>query len=341
VLARWFVGGFAVAIFIGSSPLEAQLPRPLVPLPEKGLRVVPFFDGWYANPDGTISFSFGYSNLNKDTVVEIPLGPDNFIVPKEYDGRQPTAFLVVAPEPPDGGGGGGRGAGASPDAAAGAGAAASAGAGAAAGTGAAAAGAGAARGGGAAANRGRDRDRERGVFTVTVPGSYKGDVVWTLRYAGQTFSVPARAKSTAYQLSWPAAMGSLPPLLSFQPSGATGRGPTGIQGAPLQAKVGAPLPLTIWLTDDAVHDKEPIKFGRERPGMNVSWYKHSGPGPVVFDPQKAPFPTPTGQSTTTATFKEPGDYVIRVKADAFGYADSSSGNQCCWTNGYQKVAVTR
>ena len=75
--------------------------------------------------------------------------------------------------------------------------------------------------------------------------------------------------------------------------------------------------------------------------MNVSWYKHSGPGPVMFDPQKAPFPALTGQSTTTATFQEPGEYVVRVKADAFGYSDSSAGNQCCWTNGYQKVTVTR
>jgi hypothetical protein len=344
VLARWIVGGLAIVVVISSPPLGAQVPRPLVPLPEKGLRVVPFFDGWYANPDGTISFSFGYSNLNKDTVVEIPLGPDNFIVPKEYDGRQPTTFLTLEGEQPDGGGGPARGAGAG----GGAGAAPGAGAGAAPGAAAGAAATpdtGAARGGGAGggagANRGRDRDRERGVFTVTVPGDYKGDVVWTLRYAGQTFSVPARAKSSAYQLSWPAAMGSVPPLLRFQPSGTAGRGPTGIQAPPLQARVGVPVPMTIWLTDDGVHEKEPIKFGRERPGMNVSWYKHSGPGPVDFDPPKSPFPTPTGESSTKATFKEPGDYVVRVKADTFGYADSSSGNQCCWTNGYQRVTVTR
>ena len=317
MFGRWIVGGLAMALLTSSSTLEAQLPRPLIPLAEEGLRVAPFFDGWYANPDGTVTFSFGYSNLNNQ-LVEIPLGPDNFIVPKEYDGRQPTSFPIVAPEAPDGGGGGGGGA-----------------------AGAAAASAAAARAPGAGGNRGRDRDRDRGVFTVTVPTGYKGDVVWTLRYAGQTHSVPARAKSTTYELSWPAAMGSVPPLLRFQPRGAAGRGPTGVQAAPLQGKVGAPLPLTIWLTDDAVHDKEPIKFGRERPGMNVSWYKHSGPGPIGFDPPKAPFPALTGQSTTTATFEEPGEYVIRVRADAFGYSESSAGNQCCWTNGYQKVTVTR
>lgn len=320
MFGRTIVFGLAMALLISSSSMEAQLPRPLIPLPDEGLRVVPFFDGWYANPDGSVTFSFGYSNLNTK-LVEIPLGSDNFIVPKEYDGRQPTSFPILAPEAPDGGGGGGGGRGGGA-------------------TDAATASANAVRAPGAGGNRGRDRDRDRGVFTVTVPAGYKGDVVWTLRYAGQTHSVPARSKSIAYQLSWPAAMGATPPLLRFQPSGTAGRGPVGIQAAPLQAKVGTPLPLTIWLTDDAVHDKEPIKFGKERPGMNVSWYKHAGPGPVVFDPRKAPFPTLTGQSTTTATFQQPGEYVIRVKADTFGYSDASAGNQCCWTNGYQKVTVT-
>lgn len=315
MFGRWLVGGLAIVVLINAPRLDAQLPRPLIPLPEEGLRVAPFFDGWYANPDGSVTFSFGYSNLN-NKLVEIPLGPDNFIVPKEYDGRQPSSFPIVAPETPDGGGGGGARGGAGADAAA-------------------------ARAPGAAGNRGRDRDRDRGVFTVTVPAGYKGDVVWTLRYAGQTHSVPARSKSIAYQLSWPAAMGSTPPLLRFQQSGAAGRGPMGIHGPPVQGKAGTPLSLAIWLTDDAVHEKEPIKFGKARPGMNVSWYKHAGPGPVVFDPQKAPFPALTGQSTTMATFSQPGEYVIRVKADAFGYSDSSSGNQCCWTNGYQKVTVTR
>jgi hypothetical protein len=315
-------------MFTSSPPLQAQLPRPLIPLPEDGLRVAPFFDGWYANPDGTISFSFGYSNLNKNTLVEIPLGPDNFIVPKEYDGRQPTSFLVVAPEPPDGGGGGGgpaRGAGAS------AGTSAAAGAGA----------AGGGRGGGGGGNLNR-RDRERGVFTVTVPAGFRGDVVWTLRNRGQTFTVPGRARSSAYQLSWPMAMGSVPPLLRFQPNGPSGRGPAGIQGDPLQTSVGAPIPLTIWLTDDSVREKEPVSIKREaKAGMNVTWYKHSGPGPIVFSPPKEPVANPEGKATTSATFKEPGEYVIRVRGDSFGQLDSSAGDQCCWTNGYLKVTVTR
>ena len=102
MLRRSIAAGIAFAAAVGAGPLHAQLPRPLIPLQGTGNRVAPFFDGWYENDDGSISFSFGYSNLNKE-IVEIPLGPDNFITPKEYDGRQPTTFLVMGPDLADGG----------------------------------------------------------------------------------------------------------------------------------------------------------------------------------------------------------------------------------------------
>ena len=66
---------------------------------------------------------------------------------------------------------------------------------------------------------GARRDRERGVFTVTVPAKFNGDVVWTLRHAGQTHKVPGRTKTGAYGLHWPMAMGSIPPLLGFTADG--------------------------------------------------------------------------------------------------------------------------
>jgi hypothetical protein len=42
-----------------------------------------------------------------------------------------------------------------------------------------------------------------------------------------------------------------------------------------------------------------------------------------------------------ATFKETGEYVVRVRGDTFGNVDSIAADQCCWTNGYVKVRVTR
>lgn len=275
-------------------PLVARSQRPLAPLPPEGLRVAPFFDGWYENPDGSITLSFGYSNLNRDDVIEIPLGPDNFITPTEYDGRQPTSFPPNAPDPTS------------------------------------------------TAATGR-RERERGAFTVTVPAGFKGDVVWTLRVRGQAFSVPGRARTGAYQLRWPMAMGSVPPLLHFKPDGPAGRGPTGLEAAPVQTRVGAVLPLTIWIADDSVREKDPVPIavkGTPKAAMNVTWYKHSGPGPVSFNPPRQPIAELEGTATTSATFTQPGEYVVRVRADNFGRLDTSPGNQCCWTNGYVKVTVT-
>jgi hypothetical protein len=46
----------------------------------------------------------------------------------------------------------------------------------------------------------------------------------------------------------------------------------------------------------------------------------------------------TGKATTTATFSDPGDYVLHVVAnDSSG--EGGRGFQCCWTNGQVKVSV--
>jgi len=99
----------------------------------------------------------------------------------------------------------------------------------------------------------------------------------------------------------------------------------------------------VWLTDDAVHEKQPVVVKRQVvPSMNVTWIKHSGPAaPVVFSTPEEAVADPQGRATTTATFSEPGEYVIRARGDAHGNVDSSDADQCCWTNGYWKVLVTR
>ena len=51
---------------IGAVSAQAPRQRPLAPVPPDGQRVAPFFDGFYENEDGTITLSFGYSNLNRD-----------------------------------------------------------------------------------------------------------------------------------------------------------------------------------------------------------------------------------------------------------------------------------
>lgn len=67
---------------------------PLAPILPKGDEVAPFFEGWYRNDDGTFTLSFGFFNLNSEQVLDIPIGPDNFVEPAEFDGMQPTHFPV-------------------------------------------------------------------------------------------------------------------------------------------------------------------------------------------------------------------------------------------------------
>lgn len=60
-----------------------------------GQPVVPLYEGWFENPDGTYGICFGYFNLNTEEGVDVPLGPGNFIEPAEFDGLQPTHFDPV------------------------------------------------------------------------------------------------------------------------------------------------------------------------------------------------------------------------------------------------------
>ena len=43
--------------------------------------VVPIFEGWFPNSDGTYQLCFGYFNTNTETVFDIPIGPNNYIEP--------------------------------------------------------------------------------------------------------------------------------------------------------------------------------------------------------------------------------------------------------------------
>lgn len=73
----------------GETQFDLQLLRP------SGGPVVPIFEGWYRNPDGSFELSFGYFNVNTEETLDIPLGPGNFIEPVEFDGPQPTRFEPV------------------------------------------------------------------------------------------------------------------------------------------------------------------------------------------------------------------------------------------------------
>ena len=268
-------------------PLQGQLPDyPLAPLKPAGDLVAPYFDGWYENPDGTFTLSFGFMNRNTEETVDVPLGENNYIEPSEFDGLQPTHFPSVY-------------------------------------------------------YFGFSGRRERGTFAIRVPADFGDrDVVWTLTHAGQSYSIPGRVTSPAYELSLrPAGLGSLPPTIRLTEDGAASTGREGIfaEGKTVRANEG--LPLSIWVQDRG--EQVPGSRIRNRPPITVYWVKHQGPGSAEFDRQRQTVNQEGwGEAATMVTFREPGEYILRARVDNFGAPDSGFDYQCCWSNAYLRVTVT-
>ncbi len=304
------LGGAALVVLAssaaGSAPVLAQQPEalpswPQSPQPASGRQVVPFMEGWYDNGDGTYTISFGYLNRNPDEVLDIPLGERNYIEPAKFDGRQPTHF---------------------------------------------------------------NPSRNRGVFAITIPASERDQDVWWYVTGddGQVYKVPGRTSAEAYQLDWmPRPHGSLPPLVWFGSESSAKRGPEGIwSDETLTTKVGQALTLSVSTKDDSKRDPEDPRFRNPLP-VRVIWSKYQGPeGEVKFahepsmpEPPEAqgrrrgPPPGPdevwlegvAGTAKVIATFSAPGDYVMLAQSDNWRAPDSSSGDQCCWSNAYVRVTV--
>jgi hypothetical protein len=273
-------------------------------------------EGWYANEDGTYTIAFGYLNLNRDVAVQIPVGEDNRIDVAEFDGMQPTTFLP---------------------------------------------------------------GRQRGVFSVTLPADRMDeDVWWNLRNHqadGEVMRVPGRTNAIAYELDWKLRpQGSLHPLVWFESSSEQGRGPRGIAAATtLTTTVGSPVVLSINTRDPSERDPDDYRFVNAIP-LRVVWSRYQSPGDVEFTRHASnPLPEPEvvvdsasaagrraiarnnnppgpesillveghGEASVIVTFSEPGEYIMRVQVDNFRAVDSASNDQCCWTNGYVRVRVTR
>src|SRR5688572_4485672 len=83
----------ALTLLLAGLPLRgAAQDIPLAPTRESGQTVTPVFEGWYRNPDGTYSLSFGYFNRNSREVIEIPIGANNNFKPGVANRGQPTTF---------------------------------------------------------------------------------------------------------------------------------------------------------------------------------------------------------------------------------------------------------
>jgi hypothetical protein len=191
--------------------------------------------------------------------------------------------------------------------------------------------------------------RQWGVFTVTVPKDFGNKkLTWTIVANGQTTVIPM-SLNTLWEVSpLIEASRNTPPFISFEEGKLGVQGPRG-HSTTLTNTLPNPLMLSIWVADDVKLPRSATQ-GLIRTPVTVSWSKFRGPGKVTFASSKPavektegkstpalPF---SGKATTTATFSEPGEYVLRIVAnDASG--DGGRGFQCCWSNGYVKVSVKR
>ena len=188
-----------------------------------------------------------------------------------------------------------------------------------------------------------------GIFTVTVPKTFgKNKLTWTLTANGQTTVIPM-SLDPLWELSpFIEASGNTPPSIGFSEGGPSVQGPKPMS-TDTTTTMPDPVTLTVWVTDDA---KSLAGGGGLRGGgltpVSLSWSKFRGPGVVTFSngrprPEKVeskatPASGFSGKATTTATFSEPGEYILRVVANDLS-GDGGRGFQCCWTNAMVRVTV--
>jgi hypothetical protein len=185
--------------------------------------------------------------------------------------------------------------------------------------------------------------RHWGVFAVRVPADFgRNQVVWTLTIRGKTYAIPGNLRPNweIDALQGEAGSGNTPPAVRFDSAGTAARGPGGMYGPPLRASAGKPLTLTVFATDDGTAWKSIASNGRANAPVSLMWFKHQGVGTVTFANASLQSASPTGKATTTAAFAEPGEYVLRVRANDASGVETAGHAQCCWTNGFVKVTVT-
>jgi len=262
-----------------------------------GQHIEPAYEGWRQNEDGSYNFMFGYMNENWEETPFVPVGEDNYFSPGEADRGQPTHFLprrnrftFEVTVPADWG------------------------------------------------------DKEL-VWTLNVNGVERKAYA-TLRqdYLVDNMVIASETGSLGAGTSSPESRANVPPVVT-------------IQGDQVRsARVGEPVTLRTHVWDDGLPeaDREPtttdealqrqmmnpptrVTVGKVN-GLFLSWNVYRGDGEVTFDPAlpkpwedtrtsanspwgplwRPPVQPEDGVWEVTATFDEPGTYVLWGRADDGG-----------------------
>ncbi|HYL37469.1 MAG TPA: hypothetical protein VEV17_16260 [Bryobacteraceae bacterium] len=197
-----------------------------------------------------------------------------------------------------------------------------------------------------------------GIFTIKVPKDFgEKKLTWTLVANGKPTSIKLWL-NTVYEVSPFIASADVgpdadtPPTLRFQDFKEQGpmiQGPQGLS-TKRSATVNTPLPLTVWVSDDAKWSSNSGAKPRNLSPIpvTVTWTKYRGPGTVTFSKAKpvvekldsgdAKFVF-NGKATTEAQFSEPGEYILHVTINDYSGEGGGGGFQCCWSNGTVAVSV--
>ena len=262
----------------------AVLPRANSQVVRTGQNVVPAYEGWEPNPDGSFNLVFGYLNRNWEQEFHVPIGPNNNIEPGGPDQGQPTYLFPR---------------------------------------------------------------RNRFVFRVRVPKDFGNkELVWALTAGGKTERAYGTLKPD-YVLDDTVIMSNIGAggALSATPDMVGNKAPVlKVEGAKARSvKAGEPVTLIAVATDDGKPNPRPMPpvlggnymLPNSANGLRLSWFVYRGPGPAVnFDPPQAkvwedtrdggnspwsagwvnpPVP-PENKWVVRATFREPGNYVLRCLA---------------------------
>ena len=322
------LGVLTAAMLLGVSMSLAGQLVPVHPLNQTDLKiqtvrdygqgVLPIFEGWYPNEDGTYDLCFGYFSMNRLEALDIPVGPNNFIEPVRFNGLQPTHFVPQGPRglvsqgPPQFGGISGRLEGKTCV---------------------------------FTVNVPADIGSERVWWNLIIDDqTYRVPGHITARpYMIDNLENSVASGMVDFTENLDFAGERVAPIVRFvEPSGPEGRGKSGVRLGPITAQVGTALPITI----SNVLPETGLSRGQDRnldeesglSQQSVLWIKYSGPeGNVSFTPERSQVQVGIVpiEHTTRLTFSQPGDYVLLAQV-----LNGSFVNQCCWTNAYVTVTVT-